>query len=292
MGTITTRRARIAAVLLGLALVAGMSACEYPNPTPVPAGCSVTPTAGLETRTLGDRNYRLLVPPDLPDSGVGVPLLLSLHGLNSNADQMAGYTPWVAMAPTSKFIVAYPNAVNERWNHAQGSADVTFLRAVIADIESTYCTDPSRVHVVGHSEGAYMTQRMACDAPDLVGSVAEYAGGSPELFYGNTPCTPSRGIAVAMFHGTADRLVPMASYGIPSRDDWIARMHCNPTPVVSSQAVPTGSVSAWAPCDGNVAVRWEEFTGQGHLWPSSGPISDEMRDQMWAFLMAFPHPTR
>lgn len=272
---------------LGLTAATGC----IPDPEPVASECATTPTTGLEARTLGERNYLLLVPPGVPSSGEGVPIIVSLHGLNSNAAQMAGYTPWPALAASEPVIVAYPNAVDGAWNHGQGSADVTFVRALIAELETAFCTDRSRVYVTGHSLGAYMAQRMACDAADVVASVTEYAGGPPTIFFGNTPCTPSRPISVGVFHGEADRVV-IPALGSTTRDNWVERLHCTSPPLDLGPAVPAGQVVGHLGCDGGAIVGYRTYTGQGHLWPATGPIAEDIATDMWAFLRSQWHPTR
>jgi polyhydroxybutyrate depolymerase len=277
--TRATRSVALAiAVLLGTVLVA---ACE-PGPQP---GCTLAPTDGLQRFTVGERSYLALVPDGLAaQASTGIPLVVSLHGLNSNATQMAGYTPWVDLAPSEGFIAVFPEGVDQTWAIAQGSPDVTFLREVITEVSARWCVAPKRVHVNGHSMGAYMAQRMACDAADLVASVAEYAGGPPTL--GGSPCTPSRAIAIAMFHGDADRLVRI-QLGQASRDEWRDRLDCNATP--TTEVLADGTVTTFDSCTEPGDLSWRVYAGQGHLWPT-GAKGLDLRDRMWAWFEAHPRP--
>ena len=63
--------------------------------------------------------------------------------------------------------------------------------------------------LVGHSNGGYMSYRMACDRADAISAIVVLAGIAT-----TTPCTPSRGVNVSHMHGTADITVPYVGGGI------------------------------------------------------------------------------
>jgi polyhydroxybutyrate depolymerase len=245
-------------------------------------GCTLEPTSGTKTRLLGARSYELHVPPGL--SGQRVPLLLTMHGLSSWGREHEWDTRWSQFADGHGFIVAYPNGLANSWNFRQDSYDVSFLRAVAGDIASTWCVDPDRVYASGHSNGAFMAQRLACDAPDVFAAVTEYAGGSPQSF--GTPCQPSRGVSVGLFHGDADVVVSPA-FAERARDQWVARDGC--APASTSDSVPEGVLLRWHGCRDDAEVIWRSYPGQSHLWPT-GVRGDDIRSRMWAFLTAHPRP--
>jgi polyhydroxybutyrate depolymerase len=129
-----------------------------------------------------------------------------------------------------------------------------------------------------------MAQRVACDAADLFASAAEYAGGAPDSF--NYPCTPSRGIGVALFHGDWDTVVPQPA-GVMARDGWVARQSCSPTP--TSEAVSEGTFLRYTGCRDGVQVTWRTYPQQSHLWPT-GARQQDILSRMWAHFLAHPHP--
>ena len=232
---------------------------------------------------MAGRSYVLHVPAGL--TGTQVPLLVTLHGFSNDGEMHAQQTGWRPYADGHNFIVAFPNGNYRSWNFSQyGTADITFLRNVVADISGTWCVDPHRVHISGHSNGAFMAQRVACDAPDLFASATEYAGGPPDAF--NYPCNPSRGIAVALFHGDADFVVPEA-WGAQARDGWVSRLTCNPAP--SSEATADGQLLRYTGCRDGVEVLWRTYPNQSHLWPT-GARQQDILDRMWAFFNAHPLP--
>jgi polyhydroxybutyrate depolymerase len=241
------------------------------------AACTLAPTAGTVNRTLGTRSYRLNVPAGL--TGTQVPLLISMHGAGATSSYQETATGWTPFASAQKFIVAYPQGIFNTWQVTQGSSDVAFLRQVVDDIAANWCVNPTRIYADGHSNGAYMSQRLACDAPDKFAAVVEYAGGSPTQWGG--PCEPSRAIGVGLFQGEADFTVP-ASWGRDSRDQWVARNACSPTPATT--ALSDGTLEVYSGCGGGVQVLWRSYVGQGHLWPTGARAADQ-RTRMWSFLV-------
>ena len=67
-----------------------------------------------ESIKVGDttRNMITYAPEGLP---YNPPLVISLHGLNQDADYQKGQANWEAVADTAKFVVVYPNGVNKAW---------------------------------------------------------------------------------------------------------------------------------------------------------------------------------
>lgn len=270
----------------------------------VAAQCALTPTNGTVVRTIGSRIYRLFVPAGL--TGRSVSLLLAEHGNASNAadfEQVSGWSPYAA---AHNFIVAYPqgNANNQipnagdglvgnDWLFSQGSADVTFLRAVVADIAATWCVDPKRVYSSGWSDGAIMSQRMACDAPDVFASATSWEGADPTLPNPTflipsppTPCTPARPISVGVFQGQLDTISDQA-IGLANATAWVHRDACPAVPVRTTDTY--GTTSKFGPCGSGTAVWWRVVNGLMHVWPS-GAIGQDLRDKLWGFMTSYTLP--
>ncbi len=74
--------------------------------------------------------------------------------------------------------------------------------ALVTDVESAYPVDPDRIYLMGHSNGAFMAYRMACEHAETFAAVVALAGAvEPSL------CHPSRPVSVAVVHGTADQTI-------------------------------------------------------------------------------------
>ena len=253
------------------------------------ASCTLTPTSGTETHEVAGRKYLLRVPAGL--SGPSVPLLIALHGAAQPPSLHETDTGWSGIAQTKHFIVAYPSTRQSTWDFTQGSEDVTYLRAVVRDISSVYCVDPRRVHAEGHSSGALMAARLACDASTVFASVAVYAGADPTLT--GSPCgdppspnvDPLRPIAVGIFHGNADP-ISLFPFAVQHRDNWLRRNGCPATPQTEPNVMVEASV--YRPCKVGVEVVWRVYQA-GHLLPKSADKID-MTSRMWDFFLRNPFP--
>ncbi len=160
-----------------------------------------------------DRPYTLEVPqghdPTRPTA-----LLVALHGYTSTGLQLEGWLQLSAAAAARDILVATPDGTRNPagypfWNatdaccdfYGSGVDDVGYLRAVIADVSARYAVDPKRVYVTGHSNGGYMSHRMACDAADVVAAVAPLSGVG---WKDPSRCHPSRPVPVLEIMGTDD----------------------------------------------------------------------------------------
>ncbi|MGH7822449.1 MAG: alpha/beta hydrolase family esterase, partial [Candidatus Binatia bacterium] len=265
--------------MLGTAFAAGSVGAQ--------ATCSHEPTGALVTVIVGARTYQLYVPESLQTlaPGTPVPLLLSLHGLGGSGSNHAPNTGWMEFSETEPMVVAFPDGFRS-WDNREDSFDVAYLREVVADIRSTYCIDPRRIHATGHSNGSFMAQRLACDAYDLITSIAPYAGGRPDNGLQGGPCSPERAVPVALFHGDADAIVNVRQ-GMATRDGWVDRLDCDTVPVV--EQTTDGTEEIYLHCQDGVEVRWHVYPGQPHSWPE-GARRDDLLARIWDFFERYPHP--
>ena len=90
--------------------------------------------------------------------------------------------------------------------------DSSYLSGVITEIEGRYDVDPKRVFFVGHSNGAFMAYRMACDHADQIAAIVSFEGA---MWSDPTKCTPSDAVSVAEIHGTADTTIDYDGGSIP-----------------------------------------------------------------------------
>jgi polyhydroxybutyrate depolymerase len=273
---------RIPALVAATTAALGLSTATASATTP---GCWLASTNGTVTRTLNARYYQLHVPQGL--TGTQVPLLLSLHGAGSNGQEDEHFTGWSTFADAHNFIVAYPDAQGYPsgvWDpYSQKSADVTFIRQVVGDIASHWCIDPKRIYVDGWSNGAVMSQRVACDAADLVGAATSYGGGDPTAAGTAAPCKPSRPISVGLIVGQYD-----FTYAGLAQDAtlWQGTDACSTTP--ASETDQYGSQSTYS-CASGTQLWTRVVSNTSHNWPS-GAQGEDQRQRMWAFFQANPLP--
>ncbi|HET9520465.1 MAG TPA: PHB depolymerase family esterase [Candidatus Limnocylindrales bacterium] len=143
----------------------------------------------------------------------GAPLLLILHGYSSNGAEMTRWLPFGDAAGQRGVVWAYPDGSrNDRgdrfWNATDACCgfgsdvdDVAYLTELIDEIAARTRIDPARIYVAGHSNGGFMSHRMACDRADKVTAIASMSG---VTFADPARCAPSAPIAVLQVHGTDD----------------------------------------------------------------------------------------
>src|SRR5262249_14955868 len=152
----------------------------------------------------------------------------------------------LAVADASGFVVASPDGVSSplgirTWNGggccgyavAAGIDDVGFTSALLDRLEANLCLDRRRVYAARMSNGAIMSQRLACDLAARVRAVGSVAGAMMA-----SPCAPVRPVPVIEIHGTGDLNVPYnggmgcgaAGVAFPSVAStiggWVARDAC------------------------------------------------------------------
>lgn len=289
-----------AAVVLSIALstvgVGGVVVAALPA-SAAQAACSLTPTAGTVVGTIGTRSYRVHVPAGIP--GPNARLLLSLHGWGGTAAGQETGSGLSGFSDSRKVIVAYPTGtyvallplpVLVGWDYFhRTSPDITFLRAVVADIAATWCIDPQRVHADGISMGGLMSQRLACEASDVYASVSGHATNDVTaawfLLLPSEPCTLPRPTSVYLSCGTAD--LTTGNGCAPAKDSWVARLAC-PAPAVTTDGF--GSYSDHVPCAAGTQLAWRRWTGLGHDFPPAGAARAQWFDEMDDFFAANPKP--
>lgn len=157
---------------------------------------------------------------DIPtdyDPSVSYPLVVLLHGAGTDGRTQAGYLQLFNFVDEKQFIMAYPNGTpNEEgrrlWNGAvcctgdDAIDDVGYISGLIEEAKETYNIDATRVYLIGHSNGGFMSFRMACEAPTLFTALVSLAGGTYEDPADCEPGTPP--VSALIVHGTADLTIP------------------------------------------------------------------------------------
>jgi len=260
-----------------------------------PVGARVlTVEAGGRTR-----EFRLFVPESV-DATVAAPLVLNFHGLGSNASAQEAYADMVRKATTEGFLAAAGQGVGNSWNagevccppaNAQGVDDVQFVRDMVARIAAEYCVDPERIYATGMSNGGFLSNRLACEASDLIAAIAPVAS-----VLGLVGCAPERPVPILMFNGTDDALVPYAG-ARNAFARWQDLNGCAGEPTVSFESGDVRCESAPA-CDAGAATTLCTVVGGGHTWPGAVPLprlghtttAVDATDAMWDFFVAHPKP--
>jgi polyhydroxybutyrate depolymerase len=165
----------------------------------------------------GDRAVELQLPADF-DPSQEYPLVLLLHGYSANGLLQTAYLGLgdVAVDPGVFFLA--PDGVddaagNPHWNASPACCgdpehhvdDVAYLGGLLDDVTADWPVDPSRVFVMGHSNGHFMSYRMACERADIITAIAGLAGAATSL--DGVGCDPVAAVSSLHVHGDADATV-------------------------------------------------------------------------------------
>jgi len=288
----------------------------------VPAVGSTT-EGRIRTADGRDRRYRLYVPASLPQGTV--PLLVALHGGLGSSAQFATNSGFDGLAEANGFVVVYPDGVGglangtgpQTWNggYCCGAAtrlgvdDVGFVEQLLDLLARDLPVDPARIFAAGHSNGAILAYRLACELGDRIAAIGVQAGS-----LGVDTCTPARPVSVFHLHGTADTNHPIdggTGSGVsgvafrPARtavEALAAADGCTPTPVPGTDpANPDLAVETWSGCRAGTQVRLVAVTGASHAWmgraaasPGAAALVGEpypgldASRAIWSFLAAHP----
>ena len=292
------RRPVTGRVLLAVAVLCAVAA----------PGCSLFDgvdlgVAGIDARyvdvpsTIGDDRSVLVVQSDQLAAAKDpspVPLVVALHGFQSDAEVMAKVTALAAEAGQTHFVAAFGVGLDKSWNAdlccgasaAAGTDDVAYLRTMILTVEEQFPVDRSKVFFLGYSNGGMMAYRMLCESPELVTSFVSVAGTN------TSGCRASTPRPFLQMSGDDDPIVPIAGSTtqtapgvgpVPSVLGSVSGLADDfdcPRPVRT--VVGPVTEQRWAPCRDQVQVVFDIVDGAGHGWPTGEPFSTTQRAlQFW-----------
>jgi polyhydroxybutyrate depolymerase len=258
------------------------------------------------------RNYLVHVPKSYRP-GQPAPMLMALHGGGGDAAFQADDSKYKLISASEKygFVAVFPNGYSRfrngmlaTWNagsccgaaQKNNSDDVSFLREVIHRVERQARVDPRRVFVTGMSNGAMMSWRLACEAPE-VRAIAPVEGTD-----NTASCRPAHPVPVIEFHAADDDHVPFnGGVGVgPSHVDFVSVPATIAKWVAIDRAAPAATRVLTVPgahCDlheaqrGSAPVELCVTDTGGHSWPGGGTqqgrkqpsMAISANDVMWRF---------
>ena len=274
---------------------------------------------GDYTFSLEERRYFIHVPSSY--DGDPTPLILNLHGGGGDIDAARKQTQMELHSDKYGYIVAFPEGSGRTllgkhvgtWNagdccgfaQSNNVDDVGFINTILDDIESKFTIDSSRVYATGHSNGAMMSYRLACDLSERIAAIAPNAGHSSYK-----DCNPARQVPVMHFHGTADSSALYdgghcggklgdegwdCSSVVDYLDTWAIQNQCSLSTIDVFQN-GDATCQAYENCTADVTLC--TIDGGGHTWPGGeyavelnfwkkgvGEISRDIdaNDEMWEF---------
>lgn len=253
-----TNFARLMNRALRVAAVGALALAACTSSTPAGTGGGMGAGAGGsggQPIIGGERPVTVVVPSSY--EGAPTPLVVLLHGYGASATLQDIYFGLSGLAESRGFLLALPDGTLDTsgrrfWNAGDACCDfgevevddVGYLTSVLDELEAAYAVDPKRVFFIGHSNGGFMSFRMACDLAGRVAAVASLAGAMP---LDPSACAPSEPVSVLQVHGTADETVPYEGgeldvaglvATIPSAEEsvlaWTVHDSCEASPLVEA----------------------------------------------------------
>lgn len=160
-----------------------------------------------------ERRYHLYASP----STTPKPLVLLLHGGGGTIDNHIGlekawpHQVWLDIADREGLHVVVPQGENRHWKDCRaectrcGTAkDSDFLLRLLDTVAEKIAVDPDRIFVTGESNGGFMAQRLAQEAPERFAGI----GVAIALMSKNSQCTPKNQPMSVMYQvGTRDAAI-------------------------------------------------------------------------------------
>jgi len=257
------------------------------------------------------RDYAVYLPTNFSASDT-YPVVLNLHGYGSNGAQQALVSEMNDVADTANFLVVYPEGTLDAtfttfWNANYGATvdDIGFLNALLDTLISNYNIDTNRIYSTGYSNGAIMSNTLAC-ATNRFAAIAGVAGTMSYLQ--KSICNPTSQIPVMHIHGTADAVVAYTGNSLLIGVDsliahWVGINNLNATPTTT--VIPdinfldlcTATKYDYEPA-ATYPVRFIKVTSGRHTWPGSaiqtggGTCQDfDASVEIWRFFSQQQKPT-
>lgn len=225
------------------------------------------------------------------------PLAILLHGYGASSLLQRAYLNVPPLVNDLGFIFVTPDGlVDQRgsqfWNAFPECCDrfgtevddVAYLTSLIDEAEQRYAVDRDRIYFFGHSNGGFMSYRMACELGDRVAGIASLAG---SMTSDAALCLDTGAVHVLQIHGTEDDAV-LYSVAEPSAEFWAERNGCGESSALPNRDLVIGDddeteVLAWD-CPDEAQVELWTIVDDGHL-PS---INQDFSRQMLTWLFDRP----
>jgi polyhydroxybutyrate depolymerase len=264
--------------------------------------------ACTETKFGDDRPVQLHVPKTYA-CDKGAPLVIMLHGYTATSAIEELYLKITAESDKRGFLYAHPDGTkdstnNQFWNatdaccNFNGSKvdDSAYISKLIKDVQAAYNVDAKRIYLIGHSNGAFMSYRMACEHGDQIAAIASLAGA---MYTDVTKCPAATPVSLLEIHGTSDMTIDynggvIFQNSYPSAEtsvaDWVTIDKCGTTPDTSAppldlEATIAGSetqITSYKGCKDGTGVSLWTIEGGSHIPNFGATFIPDVMDFLYA----------
>jgi len=240
------------------------------------------------------RKYIIHIPSSY-DGTEAVPVIFVLHGGSGTVESVQNFTQMNPVSDREGFIVVYPQGYGQSgmggftWADGRGTSadrlgvdDVGFINSLIEEVKSEYTINRNKIYLTGFSNGAFMTQKIACEMNAQIAAIASL-GSTMDVNLIET-CSPGRPLPVLIINGTADPFVPYEGGpmdgDVPDiistnalNDFWTDNNNCStevpPVDLPDSDQTDnsTATVFEFTNCSSDAIVKHFRINNGGHTWP-------------------------
>ena len=271
----------------------------------------LTTAAAAQTIDAGRGDLPVHVPSSY-DGETPAPLILLLHGYTASGAQQDAYFSLSGLVDHYGFILVAPDGTEEAsdrrsrfWNASSACCnffdsdvdDVAYLTRLIDAVKADYAIDDTRIVLFGHSNGGFMSYRMAHERSGTIAAIASLAGADQS----GSPANP---VHVLQIHGTADTVIAYEGGSFQggarhpgTREDveaWARHNGC------ATDGVATGTLDLDRRLDG-LETEITRYTagckagGSAELWAINGgghglAVSDHFSRLVVEWLLGHPKP--
>jgi len=268
-----------------------------------------------------NRDAATVFVPDALSRKSSWPLILLLHGYSGSGNKINNHFGLSQEVNSRGFVLVLPNGRKSSfgpryWNATDAccdfehsrSDDVKYLTDLLREVALRVPIDSRKIYAAGHSNGAFMVHRLACDTKGIFAAMASFAG---VTFNNPADCIRDEQISLLQIHAVNDNTIKFSGdeRGLPSMapypgsevtvNRWMLRNECNPLPETRGtldlvRSIPSAdtSVLVWNGCaNSSQTALWKirAHTGQGHN-AHTPALTKDFRDALLSFLLEKSRP--
>jgi polyhydroxybutyrate depolymerase len=237
--------------------------------------------------------------------------VLLLHGYTASGKLQDFYFGMSRRVNDFGFILLIPDGIKNSksirfWNATDFCCDIDksnvddsgYLQALVEKVKFEYRVDPRRVYIIGHSNGGFMANRLACDTQGVFAGIASFAGGT---YKDLSKCINQDALPYLHIQAENDPVVAWKDdkrflTGAETVDYWVKRNGCASRPedegtqdLILTIPKSDTEVFRWEQCrNGADVVLWKirSYASKIHR-PHTPLLKREFSDGMLKFLLNY-----